>query len=142
MAVGRLIAIADKEARSHGDTPREAKLALPSTTFPLFNVGVLRVADGSTDVEMTWDLIRDTGTIGGRGSSDRDRSVSGDSRRRFRVRLVWVSTYDLPESELESEWELASPLEASLTEDDIGEDSLTRLVSGWGVDVAFDLFDW
>ena len=83
MAVGRLIAIADKEARSHGDTPREAKLALPSTTFPLFSVGISRVVVESTDVEMTPGLIRDIGRIGGRGSSDRDRSVSGDSRRLF-----------------------------------------------------------
>lgn len=141
MAVGRLIAIADKEARSHGDTPREAKLALPSTTFPLFSVGISRAVDGSTDVEMTRGLIRDTGRICGRGSSDRDRSVSGDSRRLFRVRVVGASIYDLPESESASE----SLLEASLTEDEMvdkGEDSFTGLVSGSGIDVAFDFFDW
>lgn len=139
MAVGRLIAIADKEARSHGDTPREAKLALPSTTFPLFSVGISRVGDGSTDVAVTRGLIRDTGRIGGRGSSDKDRSVSGDSRRLFRVRLVWVSIYEMPESESES------LLEASLIEDEIldkGEDSFTGLVSGSRIGAAFDFCDW
>lgn len=65
MAVGLLIAMADKEARSHGDTPRDAKLALPSTTFPLLSVGVSRAVDDFVEVDETRGLIRDRSRAGG-----------------------------------------------------------------------------
>lgn len=99
MPVGLVIAIAPKEAMSHGETSKVAKLRLASTNLPLLIVGSRSPPGFGLDESFALGRIRDTPAEDARISESVLGNGGVDVRRLF---------LDFPRSSSVDEWVLGS----------------------------------